>query len=166
MINCFECVRRYVKKIAVLGVLVICEQWLQYYDIKLTSGYFAIFRWLVTPLWHMRSSAVLTLCNITWRCIAKRHGRSVLRNLTHHEVQGGGKNPETGGRKIFELIAQYRPPMSFCVYPTLYLSNHLYFLKPDSSWKQHKNILFSDIDSVHSTKRVVMVTPQHLLVTS
>ena len=32
-----------------------------------------------------------------------------------------------------ELIAQYRPPMSFCFYPTLYLGNHLYFLKPDSS---------------------------------
>ena len=28
-----------------------------------------------------------------------------------------------------ELIAQYRPPMSFCFYPTLYLGNHLYFFK-------------------------------------
>ena len=65
-----------------------------------------------------------------------------------------------------ELIAQYRPPMSFCFYPTLYLGNHLYFTKPDSSWKQQKNILFSEIDGVHSTKRVVMVTPRHLLVTS
>ena len=65
-----------------------------------------------------------------------------------------------------ELIAQYRPPMSFCFYPTLYLGNHLYFFKPDSSWKQQKNTLISEIDSVHSTKRVVMVTPQHLLVTS
>ena len=34
-----------------------------------------------------------------------------------------------------ELIAQYRPSMSFCFYPTLYLGNHLYFLKHDSSWK-------------------------------
>ena len=32
-----------------------------------------------------------------------------------------------------ELMAQYRPPMSFCFYPTLYLGNHLYLLKPDSS---------------------------------
>ena len=62
-----------------------------------------------------------------------------------------------------ELIAQYRPPMSFCFYPTLYLGNHLYFLKPDSSWKQQKNTRISEIDSVHSTKRVVMVKPQHLL---
>ena len=65
-----------------------------------------------------------------------------------------------------ELIAQYRPPMSFCFYPTLYLGNHLYFFKPDSSWKQQKNTSISEIDSIHSTKRVVMVTPQHLLVTS
>ena len=65
-----------------------------------------------------------------------------------------------------ELFAQYRPPMSFCFYPTLYLGNHLYFLKPGSSWKQQKNTLISEIASVHSTKRVVMVTPQHLLVTS
>ena len=65
-----------------------------------------------------------------------------------------------------ELIAQYRPPMSICFYPTLYLGNHLYFFKPDSSWKQQKNTLISEIDSVHSTKRVVMVAPQHLLVTS
>ena len=65
-----------------------------------------------------------------------------------------------------ELIVQYRPPMSFCFYPTLYLGNHLYFFKPDISWKQQKNTSISEIDSVHSTKRVVMVTPQHLLVTS
>ena len=65
-----------------------------------------------------------------------------------------------------ELIAQYRPPMSFCFYPTLYLGNHLYFLKPDSSWKQQKNTWISTTDSVHPTKRVAMVTPQHLLVTS
>ena len=55
-----------------------------------------------------------------------------------------------------ELIAPNRPPMSFCFYPTLYLGNHLYFFKPDSSWKQQKNTL---IDSVHSTKRVVMDSP-------
>ena len=105
-----------------------------------------------------------------------------IAQLTHHEVQGGGKNPETevqGGGKNRrsldfcphleprgELIAQYRPPMSFCFYPTLYLGNHLYFLKPRSSWKQQKNTWISEIDSVHSTKSVVMVTPQHLLVTS
>ena len=53
-----------------------------------------------------------------------------------------------------ELIAQYRPPMSFCFYPTLYLGNHLYFLKPDSSWKQQKNTRISEINSVHSNKRV------------
>ena len=46
-----------------------------------------------------------------------------IAQLTHHEVQGGGKNPETEG----ELIAQYRPPMSFCFNPTLYLGNYLYF---------------------------------------
>ena len=40
------------------------------------------------------------------------------------------------------------------------------FLKPGSSWKQEKNTLISEMASVHSTKRVVMVTPQHLLVTS
>ena len=52
-----------------------------------------------------------------------------------------------------ELIAQYRPPMSFCFYPTLYLGNHLYFFKAcGSSWKQQKNTSFSEIDSVHSTK--------------
>ena len=28
-----------------------------------------------------------------------------------------------------ELIAQYRPPMSFCFYPRLYLGNHLYFFE-------------------------------------
>ena len=41
--------------------------------------------------------------------------------LTHHSVRGGGKNPSTLGLGIFaphleprgELIAQYRPPMSF-----------------------------------------------------
>ena len=41
-----------------------------------------------------------------------------IAQLTHHEVQGGPSG---------ELIAQYRPPMSFCFYPTLYLGNHLYF---------------------------------------
>ena len=89
-----------------------------------------------------------------------------IAQLTHHEVQGGGKNfcPHRGPSG--ELIAQYRSPMSFCFYPTLYLGNHLYFSKPDSSWKQQKNTLFSEIDGVHSTKRVVMVTPQHLLVMS
>ena len=43
------------------------------------------------------------------------------RKLTHHSVRGGGKNPSTLGLGIFaphlkprsELIAQYRPPMSF-----------------------------------------------------
>ena len=81
-----------------------------------------------------------------------------IAQLIHHEVQGWGPSGE--------LIAQYRPPMSSCFYPTLYLGNHLYCLKPDSSWKQQKNTWISEIDSVHSTKRVVMVTPQHLLVTS
>ena len=37
-----------------------------------------------------------------------------IAQLTHHGLSG-------------ELIAQYRPPMSFCFYPTLYLGNHLYF---------------------------------------
>ena len=67
---------------------------------------------------------------------------------------------------LLYAIAQNRPPMSFCFYPTLYLGNHLYFLKPVSSWKQQKNTLISEIANVHSTKRVVVVTPQHLLVTS
>ena len=97
-----------------------------------------------------------------------------IAQLTHHEVQGGGQKSRDRRSRDFcphrgpsgELIAQYRPPMSFCFYPTLYLGNHLYFFKPDSSWKQQKNTLFSEIDSVHSTKLVVMVTPQHLLVTS
>ena len=43
-----------------------------------------------------------------------------------------------------ELIAQYRPPMSFRFYPTLYLGNNLYFV-PDSSWKQQKKTLISEI---------------------
>ena len=87
--------------------------------------------------------------------------------LTHHEVQGGGNfffGPHRGPSG--ELIAQYRPLMLFCFYPTLYLGNYLYFLKPESSWKQQKNTWISATDSVHSTKRVAMVTPQHLLVTS
>ena len=49
----------------------------------------------------------------------------------------GGKNLETGGRGIVaphrvprgKLIAQYRMPMSFCFYPTLYLPNHLYYFE-------------------------------------
>ena len=28
-----------------------------------------------------------------------------IAQLTHHEVQGGGKNPETGGRGIFATTA-------------------------------------------------------------
>ena len=28
-----------------------------------------------------------------------------IAQLTHHEVQGGGKNPETGGRGIFAPTA-------------------------------------------------------------
>ena len=63
-----------------------------------------------------------------------------IAQLTLHEVCSGGKNPETGGRGIFaptvdksgELIAQYRPTVSFRFYPLLYLRNHLYFLKSDS----------------------------------
>ena len=64
--------------------------------------------------------------------------------LSHHSAEyysektsvcGVGKNPSTFGLGIFaphlepcgELIAQYRPPMSFCFYPTFYLGNHLYF---------------------------------------
>ena len=35
--------------------------------------------------------------------IAKRYERSAL---THHEVRGGGKNPETKGRKIFATIVE------------------------------------------------------------
>ena len=53
-----------------------------------------------------------------------------------------------------ELIAQYRPPMSFCFYPTLYLGNHLHFLKPDSSWKQQKNTRISKIDSASTQLNV------------
>ena len=34
---------------------------------------------------------------------------------THHEVQGGGKNFCPHGGPSGELIAQYRPPMSFCL---------------------------------------------------
>ena len=43
-----------------------------------------------------------------------------IAQLTHHEVEGGGKIfcPYRGPSG--ELIAQYRPPMSFCFYPTLY----------------------------------------------
>ena len=50
-----------------------------------------------------------------------------------------------------ELIAQYRPPMSFCFYPPffIFLSNTLFvFFKPGSSWKQQKNSRISEIDSV------------------
>ena len=28
-----------------------------------------------------------------------------IAQLTHHEVQGGGKNPETGGRGVFAITA-------------------------------------------------------------
>ena len=56
-----------------------------------------------------------------------------IAQLTHHEVRSGGKHPETGRfcphrGPSGELIAQYRPPMSFCFYPTLYLRNHLFFI--------------------------------------
>ena len=92
-----------------------------------------------------------------------------IAQLTHHEVQGGGKNPSTFGLGIFapprgpsgELIVQYRPPMSFCFYPTLYLGNYLYFFKAWQFLTTAKDTRISEIDSVHSTKRVVMVTPQH-----
>ena len=52
-----------------------------------------------------------------------------IAQLTPTMFKVGAKMPRPSG----ELIAQYRPPMSFCFYPTLYLGNHLYFLKPDSS---------------------------------
>ena len=63
------------------------------------------------------------------------------------------------------FMVQYRPTMSFCFYPTLCLRNNLLF-KPDNCWEEQKNTFTSDIDSVHSTKFVSVVTPQHLLVTS
>ena len=96
--------------------------------------------------------------------IAKRQRRSVLRNSLTTRFKVRDFCPDRGPSG--ELIAQYWPPMSFCFYPTLYLGNHLYFLKHDRSWKQQRNTVISERDSVHSTKRVVMVTPQHLLVTS
>ena len=56
-----------------------------------------------------------------------------IAQLTHHEVQGGGQKSRDRSWRDFcphrepsgELIAQYRPPMSFCFYPILYLGNHL-----------------------------------------
>ena len=100
-------------------------------------------------IWYVR--------HVTYALYSETIWAVSIAQLTHHEVQGGLSG---------ELIAQYWPPMSFCFYPTLYLGNHLCFLKPDSSWKQQKNTWISEIDSVHSNKRVDMVTPQHLLVTS
>ena len=41
-----------------------------------------------------------------------------------------------------ELIAQYRAPMSFCFYPTLYLGNHFYFWSLtvlENSHRKHKS---------------------------
>ena len=78
---------------------------------------------------HVRSRGIMYYSQTTWAV--------GIAQLTHHEVQGGGKNPETEGRVIFylhrgpngESTAQYRPPMSFCFYPTLCLGNHLYFSK-------------------------------------
>ena len=51
-----------------------------------------------------------------------------IAQLTHHEVQGIFAPPGIFGVSG-ELIAQYRPPMSFCFYPTLYLGTHLSFSK-------------------------------------
>ena len=38
-------------------------------------------------------------------------------------------------------------PCRFASCSTLYLGSHLYFLKPDSSWKQQKNTRISDIST-------------------
>ena len=39
------------------------------------------------------------------------------------------------------------------------MQNHFYFSKPSNSWKEQKNTFISKIDSVHSTKLIVMVVP-------
>ena len=60
-----------------------------------------------------------------------------IAQLTHRKFQGGGQKSRDRRSRDFcpyrgpsgELIAQYRPPMSFWFYPTLYLGNHLYLFK-------------------------------------
>ena len=71
-----------------------------------------------------------------WVTIVKRHGRSILRNNSQRGSRWGQKFRDRRSRDFCphrrpsgELIAQYRPPVSFCFYPTLYLGNHLYFFK-------------------------------------
>ena len=63
-----------------------------------------------------------------------------------------------------ELIAQYRPPMPFCFYPTLYLRNHLYFFEAWQFSKRAKEYIYLGERKRRSTKLVVMVTQPRLFV--
>ena len=78
---------------------------------------------------------------------AKRHRQSVLFvQLTHHSIRIWGLNPSTLGLGIFvphrepcdELIAGYRPPMSFCYITHWHLENFMEF------WMCHVHMHFSD----------------------
>ena len=127
----------------------------------------------VTKLRAQPCPVTVTSVQWLWRNIVKRHGRSVLRNQLTMRFKVGAKIPRPS-------VSGFLPPpwtswWVNCAIPTahvvLLLSHTLFgspfvFFKPDSSWKQQKKTWITEIDSVHSTKRVVMVTPQHLLVTS
>ena len=67
--------------------------------------------WCMAVVWYMSFYS-----KTTWAGGQKSRDRR-SRNFCPHRGPSG------------ELIAQYRPPMSFCFYPTLYLGNHLCFFK-------------------------------------
>ena len=52
---------------------------------------------LYPPLQRSWKGGILVYSETTWAV--------GIAQLTHHEVQGGGKNPETGGRGIFAPTA-------------------------------------------------------------
>ena len=80
-----------------------------------------------------------------------------IAQLTHNEVRGGGKNPETGDRGVLaptvdRVVSQLRNtdrPCRFAFMPHFIWVTSCISFKPDSSWKQQKNTLISEIDSVH-----------------
>ena len=53
--------------------------------------------YLSMSYYHVHDSCWLLYSETTWAV--------GIAQLTHHEVQGGGKNPETGGRGIFAPTA-------------------------------------------------------------
>ena len=63
------------------------------------GGYLSIFNvWLGTiHVFKYNMMIIRVYSETTWAV--------GIAQLTHHEVQGGGKNPETGGRGIFAPTA-------------------------------------------------------------